>query len=246
LPTIGHGGSDAGYRSNYLRFTDEDVGIVCFCNFARANPAAYVQQVADIILEDELEPIVDDAGVPEVDLERWTPTFEAITGFYRDPLTDVPLNVFMHEGLARVTRGQARPEGAPFLIPLDANRYRLGVDGDTVVFEMSGGRPTALRRGERTYTYLGGVTTRVNPEDYLGTFVSDELGTEYWIAADSSETGLLLKHRKHDPVSLTPGHVDAFFVGGDWFVFTRDGDGRVNGFTWSDGRVRKVEFARGS
>ena len=244
LPTIGHGGADAGYRSNYLKFPDQDVGIVCFCNFAGANPGGYVRQVADIVLEDVLAPEHEVTTVPDVDIEMWEQSFEAIAGFYRDPLTDVPVNIFIHERQAYITRGRARPQGAPPLLPLGSNRFAVGGPDDTLLVEMSDGRPIAISSDELSYTYIGGTATNLDVGDYLGTYVSDELGTEYWFEADTSENGLLMKHRKHDPESLSPGFRDAFFSGGNWLVFERGEDGRVTGFTSSSGRVRKMEFRR--
>ena len=39
-PTIGHGGTDAGYRSEFLRFPDEDLAVAVLCNTDRAVPGA--------------------------------------------------------------------------------------------------------------------------------------------------------------------------------------------------------------
>ncbi len=244
LQTVGHGGADAGYRSNYLQFTEEDVAIVCFCNFAAANPGGYVRQVADILLEGQLAPAPEETASPVVDLDRWAESFEAIAGFYQDPLTDIPLSIFVHERQGRITRGQQRPQGSVQLIPLGDNRYKVGTQDDTITVEMSNGRPTALVGDERRYTFVGNTAMQVDREDYLGTYESDELGTEYRFEADTGDVRLLLKHRKHDPVSLRPGFRDAFFVGGNWLVFHRGSGGSVTGCTWSDGRVRKVEFTR--
>jgi CubicO group peptidase (beta-lactamase class C family) len=244
LETIGHGGADAGYRSHYLKFPEQDVGIVCFCNYAAANPGSYVRQVADVVLEEELAPAAEEAPMPAVGLDWWGELFEEISGFYQDARTDVPLYVFVQERQALITRGGAIPDGGEPLIPLGASRFQVGVAGDTVVVEMSNGRPTVLVRDERNYTYVGTTVTQVDRDAYVGTYVSDELGTEYWFEADSGEVNLLLKHRKHDPESLSPGYRDAFFTGGDWLVFTRGRNGHVTGFTWSSGRVRKVAFRK--
>jgi len=244
LQTIGHGGADAGYRSNYVKFPDQGVGIVCFCNFARANPGAYVRQVADIVLEDQLAEVEEDADSPDVDLDRWADTFESISGYYVDPLTDVPVNIFVHEGQAHITRGAASPGRGTPLFPLGDNRFQVGTGDDTVMVEMPGDRPNALTRDNGRYTYVGKGVTAFDRQDYLGMYESDELGTEYWFEADTSATGLLWKHRKHDPVLLMPGHRDAFFFGSVWIVFNRGRTGRVTGYTISEGRVRKVEFVK--
>ena len=50
LPTVGHGGADAGYRSNIVRFPDQHFGASVLCNVADADPGDLANQVADILL----------------------------------------------------------------------------------------------------------------------------------------------------------------------------------------------------
>jgi CubicO group peptidase (beta-lactamase class C family) len=53
LNTLGHGGADAGYRSDFQMFPDQNLAIIIFANLGRANPSRLVRQVADIILKDD-------------------------------------------------------------------------------------------------------------------------------------------------------------------------------------------------
>jgi len=55
LPTVGHGGADAGYRSSITRFPDQHVGFSVLCNAAEANPGGLINQVADILLAKDLK-----------------------------------------------------------------------------------------------------------------------------------------------------------------------------------------------
>lgn len=52
LKTVGHGGNYMGFRSNYIRFPEERVSIVAFCNLSNISPAPLTRQVADIVLEE--------------------------------------------------------------------------------------------------------------------------------------------------------------------------------------------------
>ena len=61
LRTVGHGGADAGYRANFVRFPDQGYSFVALCNLAQTNPGRLARNVADIYLEEELEPVVADA-----------------------------------------------------------------------------------------------------------------------------------------------------------------------------------------
>jgi CubicO group peptidase (beta-lactamase class C family) len=56
LPTVGHGGSDAGYRAAFLRFPEQRFGVATLCNLATTNPTELSQRVADIYLADKLRP----------------------------------------------------------------------------------------------------------------------------------------------------------------------------------------------
>ncbi len=53
LATIGHGGADAGYRSNFIMFSEHNLSIIIFANVSNANPALLSRKVADIILENK-------------------------------------------------------------------------------------------------------------------------------------------------------------------------------------------------
>src|SRR5271168_3725060 len=59
LPTVDHGGADAGYRSDLTRFPDQHFSAAVLCNSAETNPTGLVRQVADIFL-------ANDFKVPEV------------------------------------------------------------------------------------------------------------------------------------------------------------------------------------
>ncbi len=245
--TVGHGGADAGYRSNYTRFPELDVGIVSFCNFARANPGLYVRQVADILLEEELEDVSmddDDEAPPEVDLDQWATTLASLVGFYRDPRHDVPLHIWLHEGRARAQRGVGRGEAGVLVVPEGADRFALWPGPDRMrLITRSAGPPDLEIDGVR-YPYLGPGVGRIDPNSYVGTYWSEELGTEYHVQPGEGDAVLALSHRKRDTRELEPTFADGFRAGGDWFTFERGSSGAVSGFTWSNGRVRKVRFVR--
>lgn len=57
LATAGHGGSDAGYRTQFLRFPEQKLSVSVLCNLASASPAALARDVAAIFLEDVLQPL---------------------------------------------------------------------------------------------------------------------------------------------------------------------------------------------
>jgi CubicO group peptidase (beta-lactamase class C family) len=245
LETIGHGGADAGYRTNYLRFPQQDVGIVSFCNFARSNPGRYVRQVADIVLADELGEAPDEnLEPPSIDVRRWANTLERMTGFYRDPRQDRPIHVWLHDGRARARQGFGAGEAGLLVVPLGDDRYQLWPGDDTVTVTMTDGRPAYLESDGLRFHYVGAAVEHVDPTPYLGSYWSDELGTEYRIEADTGRAVLAMVHRRQATDRFRAAFEDGFWSGGDWLAFERDAGGRVVGFSWSNGRVRKVKFVR--
>jgi CubicO group peptidase (beta-lactamase class C family) len=56
LKTVSHGGAFVGFRADIIRFPSERFTVVCLCNVSTANPTALAREVADIYLEDRLEP----------------------------------------------------------------------------------------------------------------------------------------------------------------------------------------------
>jgi hypothetical protein len=79
--------------------------------------------------------------------------------------------------------------------------------------------------------------------EYTGDYYSDEVGTMYTLVV---ENGLLVaQHRRHSDTPLIPTLVDQFagFERGFACVrFTRDGEGKVNGFSVTEERVRNLPF----
>ncbi len=57
LSTVRHGGSLGGYRSHILRFPEERTTVILLFNLADVDPGAFAERVADIWLEDRLDPL---------------------------------------------------------------------------------------------------------------------------------------------------------------------------------------------
>ena len=56
LPTFGHGGSWAGFRTNFVRFPEQNLSVVVFCNVSNCDPAGRARRVAEVFIEDEMGP----------------------------------------------------------------------------------------------------------------------------------------------------------------------------------------------
>ncbi|MGH7468554.1 MAG: serine hydrolase [Longimicrobiales bacterium] len=83
---------------------------------------------------------------------------------------------------------------------------------------------------------------RVNGDDYVGSYRSDELNAVYTI--EIVGTQLRMKGGLPAERSLEPAERDVFRAGSMVYRFQRNGDGRVTGFTVEAGRVRNIRFLR--
>ncbi|MFC1554706.1 serine hydrolase domain-containing protein [candidate division KSB1 bacterium] len=55
LRTIGHSGSDAGYRAQFTMYPDHNITVAVLSNVSNGNPGGLARQVADIILAEFIE-----------------------------------------------------------------------------------------------------------------------------------------------------------------------------------------------
>ena len=90
LPTFGHGGSWVGYRTNFVRFPEQNLSIAVFCNVADCNPAARARRVAEVFIGDLMSPAPEASG-PEPGAEGPDLTaaqLQEYAGSYRSPELD--------------------------------------------------------------------------------------------------------------------------------------------------------------
>ena len=245
LRTVGHGGADAGYRSNFVRFSDQRLSMAVLCNFPTSNPGEKAFQVADVYLADTLADRIDEPDPEGVDLSN--PEMDRIVGVYRQPSSDLVQVINRREGTLVVG---SSPSAERTLIPLGDNHFRRAGSTrvETIDFEGRGGAPR-LRipsdTGEVVYDWAALIDPSADElAAYVGQYYSEEVVTDYTVRVDDGT--LILAHRKRDDVTLQPTFADGFVAPnqGLGLTFTRDAGDRVDGLTLSSGRVRKVRFER--
>lgn len=259
--TIGHGGTDAGYRSEFLRFPEEDLGVAVLCNIRTADPGRLARDVADVFLPST--PRMDrrrtrtPSGPPAArpapaDSARAAPdrkALAALAGYYRRPENDIPLQIVVRgDDLLLVEGGAGRPlrplaDGRPSA----AGRFRIAGTTAEATFEPGGARggPTLRLSGPMrgVYTHAAPVVRLLTEglSEYAGSYHSDDLDVRYVLREENRR--LVLSHRKLGRIRLIPTFEDGFYGGGWFFTFVRDGRG-ITGFTMSTSRAWKVPFRK--
>ncbi len=254
--TISHGGTDASYRSEFLRFPDEDTAVAVLCNTGIADPGRLARDIADVLLPPPARgpatvpaaarrPAADRAlaAAPDRDAAAVQAVDAAsLAGYYRRPGNDVPLRVVARgDDLALVAGGLERA-----IRRTADGRFMMGAATEVTITTGRGGDPLQLRVGDAsrpTYSRAPPVQpTADRLAEYAGTYYSDDLGVGYTFRVEDS--GLVLWNRKLGRIPLAPTFADGFHGAGWYFTFRRDDAGTITGFTVSTSRAWNIPFRR--
>ncbi|HXI89350.1 MAG TPA: serine hydrolase domain-containing protein [Blastocatellia bacterium] len=251
LKTVGHGGADAGYRADFVRFPDQRFSVVCFCNLSTSNPSMLTRRVADIYLADQLKqepPKPKPAAPVTANTEKLTEQeLAAKTGVYTERKSETTVRLEMKEGKLTAAMGAGFP-----LVPLAKDRFQVLGAPATVTFEgEANGHPQrmlVLNEGEKEplvfeYVEASAAPAAAQLAEYAGIYYSDELDTRYMIIVQDDK--LVVRRRKFEDAALTPSSADDFRVANIGSIkFTRDSQKHVSGFELNAGRVRHLRFSK--
>ena len=255
-PTIGHGGTDAGYRSEFLRFPDEDLAVAVLCNTGRAAPGRLARDIADVFLPPppaeaapargarprsaQPRPRAQEAGRGESG--GGTADAASLAGYYLRPGNDVPLRV-VARGDDLVLLGAGAEQA---LRPAGGGRFLLGGTTEVTFTPGDGGNPPTLRVGDPSRpVYSRQMTASSSAEAlaaYAGSYYSDDLAVGYTFRVEDGR--LVLWNRKLGRIPLAPTFADGFYARGWSFTIRRDAAGAVSGFTVSTSRAWNIAFGR--
>jgi CubicO group peptidase (beta-lactamase class C family) len=249
LATQGHGGSDAGFRTQLLHFPTERLGVVVFGNASTFNAGGTARRVAEVFLEDRMEPEPEREGLtPRPRVEVSSAVLDELAGRYRlgaGRMVTVSRQggELRAEGLGDETLALTPESETAFWVP--------AVEGRITFLRERSGRieGLAFARGPGTQQARRVEVERHTPEElaqYVGTYYSPELDVVYRLVP--AEDGSLAVHRPRQPaVELFPLDRNRFGGSGaglNTVEFSRDEEGRVDGFRISGGRVLNLRFHR--
>jgi CubicO group peptidase (beta-lactamase class C family)/D-alanyl-D-alanine dipeptidase len=242
LSIVDHAGSDAGYRSDLLRFPEQHFSVAILSNLP-INPSLLARQVADIYLAKELKPELAKPEEPGIKLAP--DQLAAVVGTYLNPDGDIVRRVFVQNGALRARTGSA-PASAE-LRAMSEFRFKPVGQAAEVRFEPAAGR--GMRMIETAEgTAKPAVFARADafapkPEqlaEFAGDYRSDEVEPVYRMTI--REGRLTLERLKSSPAPLDPMVKDIFVSSGGSFRFVRDRRGRVAGFVLNRSRILNVRF----
>jgi CubicO group peptidase (beta-lactamase class C family) len=250
LPIVEHGGADAGYRANILRFPEQHFSVIALCN-TPANPSALTRKVADLYLASDFPrsaPTPFSVGTHEL---RRPEQLSGKDGIYRSQDSGVVVRLGSGDGalyildhdekipLAGDGEGQVYFPGSidpAHTEPVEGPAQRLVIRGE--------GKPDAT--WDRLPTY---VLTAGKQKDFVGGYYSEELDTSYRI--EDHKGRLFLTRKKYPTDELIPFAPDLFASSlGDLgpfqsvLQFTRGSNGQVTDLLVTTGRVRNLKFVR--
>jgi CubicO group peptidase (beta-lactamase class C family) len=235
---VGHGGADAGYRSDVARFPDLGLATVVLCNAASANPGLLGRRVAEAYLGSTLstvQPIATPAGVT-LSAER----LQRRAGTYVEPRTMQVVELTFRDG--RLMLGS---QGNASLTPVSDDRMRITGQPAEAVFKESVSSFDLLPGGGRPLHFERRPAVVVTPQllaAYAGEYVSDELaGAVYVVTA--TDTTIALRTGTSTPIVARLAFADTFLGGGNTIQFSRV-RGQITGFDVTNGRVRHVKFVK--
>lgn len=256
LPTVGHGGSNLGYKAHAMIFPDRSVAVIGFCNNGRyAQPI--VMKLADIVLgledvpdQDESENTITAAVNSGPAPETWL----SFAGAYREQTLRLPMFVEPRADGLHIT-GDAAPG---VYRPIGANRFRSD-DNLEITFERDAAGDVAalVQTGRRKYG--GGRFVRIeralpSPDQlrqYEGDYFSAELGATYRFSVENGTLAARILDGdaySMSPFSLQPMLAREFVSPEDRIAirFEPDRKGRPAGFklTYQFGWITDVRFQR--
>jgi CubicO group peptidase (beta-lactamase class C family) len=238
--TIGHGGADAGFRADFVRFTNPRLGVATLCNSGTANPGALSRRVAEIFLPaGTLTAAAEPTPDTSVEVPLAKEQLERLTGFYWSQANSVECRVVLTDGRLHAVLGREpiplKSLGSGTFLMTAGPRMRLSFehmpDGavriksgpDLVLVRMEPFTPTAAQLAE-----------------YAGVYRSDEMDAVFRIALKDGK--LQLVRTKLRPSAVDPMFKDGFRAQPGVLQFNRDAAGHVSGFLLEGGRVRHLRF----
>jgi len=250
LKIISHSGGDAGYRTYLGRFPDQKFSVMVLSNLGSFDPSGMAMNIAELYLADlfveeavaaETEPEFETINIAPVILQNYAGEYELISG----------------------ERIAVRRNGDKLNIRLPGQAWEtiyaveeakfLSFDGKSKCFFQinSNGDADEILIDHQNQEIVAKrlIPLELSPEQliaYTGSYYSDELATTYTLILQDSV--LIMRHQRH-PDYMLRVETEETFSGVDFYgqlIFERNQQNQITGFKLNMGRVRNLQFYKGS
>ncbi len=234
LTTVEHSGGTFGYRTELLRFPEQNFSVALLCNVADADVEGLARKIADLYLARQLKPDRSSTAIL-----RSLPDPAPFVGTYLDGRTHM-VYTFAESGGSLVAWGAK-------LRRLGANEFSDLV-GNPIAFQSADGDMTATLTLQGEKFFAGNRVPDLKLSEsalgrFTGTFISDELRVSYTISLASG--ALLLKFGDRPPVGMKPVAANEFQAGDlGTLLFHLSAQKQVFGLTLFSQAARGITFTR--
>jgi hypothetical protein len=232
---VSHGGSTAGYRAFLSHYPETGLTVSIQCNAASADAGGLAASVAELFLGDALEP----SPTPPAPVAMADAELQRRGGLYHDPVSQQVVTLTPRDGRLM--------GGGLTLIPTGGDRWIQAGSGTVLTWTPprsdEPARFSTTEDGGRTLVARTPVTpSSADLQAMAGEYHNAEIGSSVRLAVEDG--GLVLRHAPGVRVELEPAFLDTFTGGGRTLVMARGAGGAVDGFAYSAGRVRNIQFQR--
>lgn len=187
LKTVSHGGGMLGFRTQMLRFPEQQFTVICLANLSTFNPTKLAHQVADVYLADEFTK----GGAAEAEfIELSEEELQVFAGVYQSSTSGTIVELFVRE-----SRLMAETFGVTFqLVPVSATGFRApDAPADIEVEFERLEQPLLMHvvmQSQEPDTFQAIEVVSPTPEqlaDYAGDYYSDELQVTYKLVLEDGK-----------------------------------------------------------
>ena len=249
IKSIRHGGAFVGFRADLVRFPDEHLSIAVFCNRGDGDPSKKADQIASILLSDQInkseikaKPQVANSNADTsiaIDLSRIEGDYEVEPGVVVSFTADQDsLNVLQNWNNAQYSI--YRVEGNTFKIPgeesISFKFSNLENDKTQDLSVFQGQTETKAKRKEPI------DISKLNMEDFVGQYCSEELDICYHFSKVEDQLMLQVGEKpKH--WSCTISDIDVLALPMGLAKFEKENE-QIVSFILESGRVKNVKFIK--
>ncbi len=253
LDIISHrGGGLNGFKTDFIRFPEQDFSVAVLCNVEVANPTLIALQVSDIFLDDIMTPKESPMAKPAIERKE-IDADSSILDDYVGEYSIVGTTMFITlDGKQLTTQITGQPKDEIF--PESENKFFLkGADVQWEFKRNENGEVTAAilyQGGQEIEAPKKKPTVPLAPEklnEYTGVFYSLELDIEYTVSL--KDKNLVIKYAYIDDVVLKSSDPDKFTGGTSWLgtsklEYIRDKDNKITGFNLSAMDIQNIGFTK--